>query len=150
MFEQGALRLAMLKLIAEQPRHGYDLIKAIEEMSGGAYTPSAGVVYPTLTLLEEQGYAASSAADGGKKVYAVTPEGEAHIEENDSTVRMLFGRLSEAAAQAGAGQSPKILRARENLRVALELKLGGGALTDAQVAAIAAALDEAAGKVEGA
>jgi DNA-binding PadR family transcriptional regulator len=149
MFEQGALRLALLKLIAEQPRHGYELIKAIEEKSGGAYSPSAGVIYPTLTLLEEQGYASSSEADGGKKVFSITPEGEAHLAENEGLVRALFARLSEAATRAGAGQSPKILRARENLRLALELKLGAGPLTDAQIAAIAAALDEAAKAVEG-
>ncbi len=150
MFEHGALRLALLKLIAEQPRHGYELIKAIEDLSGGAYSPSPGVIYPTLTLLEEQGYAASAEAEGGKKVYSITPEGEAHLTENESMVGALFGRLSEAAARAGAGQSPRIVRARENLRLALELKLGGGPLSDEQIAAIARALDEAAGAVEGA
>lgn len=148
MFEHGALRLALLKLIADEPRHGYELMKALEEMSGGAYSPSAGVIYPTLTLLEEQGYAASTAAEGGKKVYAVTPDGEAHLADNEAMVAALLARLSDVAAREGAGASPKIVRARENLRTALELKLGAGPLTDAQVAAVAAALDQAASAVE--
>src|ERR1700684_3168633 len=69
VFEQGDLRLVLLKLIADKPRHGYELIKAVEEAVGGAYAPSPGVVYPTLTLLEDMGYATVQAeAEGGKKL----------------------------------------------------------------------------------
>ena len=77
VFDQGDLRLVMLALIAEQPRHGYDIIKALEEMTGGEYSPSPGVVYPTLTLLLEQGLAETSDAEGGKKLYAATEAGRA-------------------------------------------------------------------------
>ena len=82
VFEQGDLRLVLLKLIADKPRHGYELIKAVEEAVGGAYAPSPGVVYPTLTLLEDMGYAKVQAeGDGGKKLYTVTSEGEALLAE---------------------------------------------------------------------
>ena len=64
MFESGELRLVLLKLIAEQPRHGYDLIRAIEEMTGGEYAPSPGVVYPTLTLLQDMGLIEEAAGEG--------------------------------------------------------------------------------------
>src|ERR1700742_4303903 len=79
IFEQGDLRLVLLKLIADQPRHGYELIKAVEDSVGGAYSPSPGVVYPTLTLLEELGYATAQ-EEGGKKLFSITPEGEAYLQ----------------------------------------------------------------------
>src|SRR5262245_23159033 len=66
MFDQGDLKFVILKLLAEKPRHGYEIIKELEERSGGRYTPSAGTVYPTLTLLEDMGYATASAEAGGK------------------------------------------------------------------------------------
>lgn len=81
MLADGDLRIIVLALIAEGPRHGYDVIKAIEERSSGIYSPSPGVIYPTLTYLEEVGYA-SAATDGNKKVYTITDTGRAHLEEN--------------------------------------------------------------------
>ena len=82
VFEQGDLRLLLLKLISEKPRHGYELIKAVEDGVGGAYSPSPGVVYPTLTLLEDLGYAKVAEAEGGKKLFTVTPAGEAFLRPN--------------------------------------------------------------------
>src|SRR5271170_7764122 len=81
VFEQGDLRLLLLKLISEKPRHGYELIKAVEDGVGGAYSPSPGVVYPTLALLEDLGYAKAAEADGGKKLFAITPAGETFLAE---------------------------------------------------------------------
>ena len=81
MFESGELRLVLLKLIADQPRHGYDLIRAIEELTHGSYAPSPGVVYPTLTMLQDMGLIQEAAAEGARKAFAVTPEGEAHLAE---------------------------------------------------------------------
>lgn len=81
MLADGDLKLITLSLLAEAPRHGYDIIKALEERTSGIYSPSPGVVYPTLTFLEEAGYAAS-AADGNKKVFSITEEGQAHLTEN--------------------------------------------------------------------
>src|SRR4051812_26977627 len=85
-FEHGDLRLVILSMLAEQPAHGYELIKALEEKTGGAYAPSPGVIYPTLTLLEEQGFAAVAAAEGGKKLYTITDEGRAYLASNRSIV----------------------------------------------------------------
>ena len=82
VFEQGDLKYVILKLLAEKPRHGYEIIKELEEQFGGAYSPSAGTVYPTLTLLEDLGYASVIPEEGGKKVYSITPEGQKYLEEN--------------------------------------------------------------------
>jgi hypothetical protein len=69
LFDYGELRFVLLRMIAQTPRHGYELIKAIEERMGGTYSPSPGVIYPTLTLLEEQGYATVTADSGKKQVH---------------------------------------------------------------------------------
>ena len=98
MFEQGDLKFVILRLLDEKPRHGYEIIKELEERSGGRYVPSAGTVYPTLTLLEEMGYAASTAEEGGKKVYAITEAGRAYLAENKSTVDDVLERLAQVGA----------------------------------------------------
>jgi DNA-binding PadR family transcriptional regulator len=147
VFEQGDLRLVLLKLIADQPRHGYELIKAVEDAVGGAYSPSPGVVYPTLTLLEELGYA-TAREDAGKKLYTITPEGRAHLENQAAAVSALFERIADVATANRGRRSPQILRAMENLRMALRLKLSSGPLGEEQVQAVAAALDAAARAVE--
>jgi DNA-binding PadR family transcriptional regulator len=85
MLADGDLRLIALALLAEGPRHGYEIIKALEERSSGIYSPSPGVVYPTLTFLEEAGYA-SSQTEGNKKVFSITEAGRAHLEENRALV----------------------------------------------------------------
>ena len=147
VFDQGDLRYVILALIGEKPRHGYELIKAIEDKLGGAYTPSPGVVYPTLTLLEEFGHARVSADQGGKKLYELTSEGTAFLEANRATVDAIFGRMAEVSAAQGGEPAPQVLRAIENLRFALRLKLSRG-LSDEQVQAITAILDDAARKIE--
>ena len=97
MFEQGDLKLVILRLLDEKRRHGYEIIKEIEERSGGRYSPSPGTVYPTLTMLEEMGYASSS-EEGGRKVYAITDEGRKYLAEHQVTVDNVFERLSELGA----------------------------------------------------
>ncbi len=147
-FEHGDLRLVILALIAEKPRHGYEIIKAIEERVGGAYSPSPGVVYPTLTLLEEIGHVTVTDSEGGRKLHAITPEGEQHLAVNRAAVAALFARI-EAAGQAGAGaDAPPVRRAVENLRLALRMRLSRGPLTPEQIRAIAAALDTAVTTIE--
>ena len=78
-FDSGQLRLVILQLIAEKPSYGYEIMKAIEERLSGGYAPSPGVVYPTLTLLEEEGLATVSSADGNKKLYAATEQGKEYL-----------------------------------------------------------------------
>lgn len=148
VFEQGDLRHVILALIAEQPRHGYELIKEIEDRLGGAYAPSPGVIYPTLTLLEELGFVTPSPGEGARKAYAITAEGRAELERNRATVDAIFKRMGEVAARAGGGPDPRIVRAMENLRLALRLRLERGKLSEAQIADVAAALDAAAATVE--
>jgi DNA-binding PadR family transcriptional regulator len=148
VFAPGDLKLLLPALIAEQPCHGYDLIRRIESLFDGAYTPSPGVIYPTLTLLEELGYVTAADAGGGKKLYTITDEGQAFLESNSQPVHGLFTRMAEAAAQSAAF-SPQIMRARENLKTALRLKLTSGSLTPEQIAAIAKVMDDAAAAIEG-
>ena len=100
MFESGELRLVLLKLIADEPRHGYDLIRAIEELTGGEYAPSPGVVYPTLTLLQDMGLIEEAAVEGPRKPFQATDEGRAHLEEQCEEVDALFERLSDLAPRA--------------------------------------------------
>jgi DNA-binding PadR family transcriptional regulator len=93
IFEQGDLKYVILRLLAEKPRHGYEIIKELEERFGGTYAPSAGTVYPTLALLEDLGYASVAPEEGGKKVYAITPAGEKYLEENKGAVEDIFERI---------------------------------------------------------
>ena len=147
MFESGDLRFVILALVAEKPSHGYELIKAIEEKLGGGYAPSPGVVYPTLTLLEELGYVTVEAQDGGKKLYSITAEGRAFLAENRRTVDGLFARMDQARSRGGRF-SPQIMRAMENLKTALKYRLMEGPLTEDEVQALAAAIDQAALAIE--
>ena len=90
VFDHGDLRFLILQLIAEGPKHGYELIKAIEEKLGGSYSPSPGVIYPTLTLLEDLRYATVSTRDGSRKCYAITRNGVAHLDANKPSVKAIF------------------------------------------------------------
>jgi DNA-binding PadR family transcriptional regulator len=147
-FAHGDLRLVILHLIAEKPRHGYEIIKAIEDQVGGAYSPSPGVIYPTLTLLEELGHVTVTSGDGGKKLHTITQEGRAYLDAYRPAVEALVARMEEAGRTHGGGTAPQILRAMENLKLALRLRLARGPLDEAQVNAVAAAIDAAATGVE--
>ncbi len=146
-FEQGDLRYLVMDLIAAQPRHGYEIIKAIEDALGGAYSPSPGVIYPTLTLLEETGLIAGE-AQGAKKLYTLTEAGRGWLETEAAAVQAARARLDEARARFGDGPRPEILRAMGNLRAALQVRLGRGELEAETLGRITAAIDKAAGEVE--
>ena len=103
MFDGGELRLVILALVAEKPRHGYEIIKELGERVGGDYSPSPGVVYPTLTMLEEMGYATASQDEAGRKLYTVTPEGEKVLADNRAQVDAIFERFSQRAEAMGQG-----------------------------------------------
>ncbi len=147
-FAHGDLRLVILNLIAEKPRHGYEIIKAIEDQAGGAYSPSPGVIYPTLTLLEELGYVVVTPGDGGRKSHDITDAGRLFLAANKPAVEALIARMTEASRARGDGPDPRIIRAMENLKLALRLRLNRGPLDPAQAASVAAALDAAAAAVE--
>ena len=148
-FAHGDLRLVILNLIAEKPRHGYEIIKAIEEAVGGAYSPSPGTIYPTLTLLEELGYVTvTPSPEGAKKLHEITDQGRSFLEANRPTLGLLLAKMAEATRTHGGGPAPQIVRAMENLKLALRLRLDRGPLTHEQVDGVAAAIDAAATAVE--
>ncbi|HEY9226571.1 MAG TPA: PadR family transcriptional regulator [Gemmatimonadaceae bacterium] len=94
MFEQGDLKYVILRLLEEKPRHGYEIIKELESRFGGSYAPSPGTVYPTLTMLEDLGYARVVPEEGGKKIFEITDEGRAHLKEHSGTVNDIFERIA--------------------------------------------------------
>jgi DNA-binding PadR family transcriptional regulator len=100
MLASGDLRLIALYFIEQQPRHGYDLIKAIEEKTGGMYSPSPGVIYPALTFLEEANYV-TSVAEGNKRLYTITDEGRTHLNDNRAAVEGTLAHLGRIAEQFG-------------------------------------------------
>ncbi len=149
MFDQGDLKLVILRLLDEKPRHGYEIIKELEERSHGRYTPSAGAIYPTLTMLEDLGYAVATPEEGGKKVYAITDAGRAHLAEHRPMVDELFDRVSQIGdAVFGDGVRP----ARDAM-IELAKEFGtvmmNGRRTPEQIAAIAAILEKAAADLRG-
>lgn len=148
MFESGELRLVLLKLIADEPRHGYDLIRAIEDLTGGEYAPSPGVVYPTLTLLQDMGLIEEAPGEGPRKPFQATDEGRAHLAEREEEVEALFDRLRDLAPRAGTTAGPAIGRAVKNLMTALSHRIGRDGLDEDLLHEIAAILDEAAQRIE--
>lgn len=149
MFGQGELRLALLKLIAGQPRHGYELIKAIEELTGGDYAPSPGAVYPTLQLLADEGLIEEDTDDtSARKPFRATDSGRAELANKADEVEALFGRLGEHAERQERGRSPHLFRAMGNLAQVLKQKARHGNLDDAAMDEIVDMIDEMAKRIE--
>lgn len=148
MFDADSLRLILLKLLSDSPRHGYDLIREVEERSGGAYVPSPGVVYPTLTLIADMGHAAEQPATSGRRLYAITPEGEAHLAEQAEAVAAAMERLAALATDAKRTNGAPIRRAMENLKMALGERLQREGVDEEAMLGVAAIIDEAAQKIE--
>jgi DNA-binding PadR family transcriptional regulator len=148
MFEGGELKLVLLKLIADEPRHGYELIKAVEEMTDGDYAPSPGIVYPTLTMLEDMGFIAARKSKDSKKIYEATEEGQAHLEENDEEVDDLIERLEGHGHSRRHGQRPEIGRAIGNLMTALSNRVANDVWNEALLEEVIDILDEAAQRIE--
>ena len=148
VFESGELRLVLLKLVADEPRHGYDLIRAVEELTGGEYAPSPGVVYPTLTLLQDMGLIEEVEAEGTRKAYRATSEGKAHLEENAEETAEIFSRLADLQTPKPHAGGPPIGRAVKNLMTALSHRVGRDGLDEDLLHEIAAILDEAAQRIE--
>ena len=147
MFDNGDLRLVVMQLLSERPRHGYEIIKALEERVGGGYSPSPGVVYPTLTLLEELGHASVTDERAGRRLYTLTPDGLTALAVSQRAVAAIFARLENGVASRG-GPPPQVVRAMENLAAAVRLRLQGQQANETQIDAIATAIDAAARTVE--
>lgn len=147
-FDYGELRLLTLSMIAAAPSHGYELMKAIEERMGGSYSPSPGVMYPTLTWLEDSGYAAVATDPTGRKRYQATAGGEAFLAANRAALDELLARIGAAGTEGQVGVPAPLVRGMENLKLALRLRLKRGPIDAAAADTIAAALDAAARIVE--
>lgn len=147
LLEHGDLRFVILALLKDKPGHGYELIRALEERTGGAYRPSPGAIYPTLSLLEDEGFVRSAGAEGGRKAYEITEAGREALEGNKAGVEAVFSRLDEAA-ESSPRSSPRVARAMQNLAMALRVALQGERPDEARLDAIVAAIDEAATKIE--
>jgi DNA-binding PadR family transcriptional regulator len=148
MFDSGELRLVLLKLIADQPRHGYDLIRAIEELTHGAYAPSPGVVYPTLTMLQDMGLIEEAKGDGARKVFEITADGKEHLAEKEAEIEDLLGRLESVGGDQRKAEGPPIKRAVGNLLSAIWHRVTRDDMDEGTMHKIAAILDEAAQKIE--
>ena len=152
MLAQGDLRLIALALIAEQPRHGYEIIKVLEEKTEGWYSPSPGIVYPTLTYLEEAGYVTAQ-TEGAKKLYTITEQGRAYLAENRDFVDAVLERLAAVGRRIArmrrrfgededgrreSGLPPLVKAAIDNLREVSIKQLAGDADAEAKVVEILA------------
>lgn len=145
-FGHGGLRLVLLSLISEQPRHGYDLIKAVEELTSGHYRPSAGMVYPLLNQLVEQGLIhaeVSTNEENKKQIYAIQPAGKKLLADESARVEHIFARVQQRAKQP-----VQVTRAIENFKLAIRLKLGNEVLTAAQASQLTEILDKAVRQIE--
>jgi DNA-binding PadR family transcriptional regulator len=148
VFESGELRLVLLHLISVQPRHGYDLIRAIEELTGGGYAPSPGVIYPTLTLLEEMGHIEQAPGEGARKPFQITDAGRAYLEENADEAEELLSRLKSLSPSYHPEGGSPVWRAMRNLGMAIRSRLTHGDVTEDTVHELAALIDEFAQRVE--
>jgi DNA-binding PadR family transcriptional regulator len=148
MFESGELRLVLLKLIADEPRHGYDLIRAMEDITGGEYAPSPGVVYPTLTLLQDMGLIEDAPGEGPRKSFQATAEGRSYLDERSEEVDGLFARLEDLKPRSENMAGPAIGRAVKNLMTALGHRLKAEGFDEDLFLEVAAILDDAAQKIE--
>jgi len=147
MFDAGDIKLVILRLLSEQPSYGYQLIKTMEEQLAGGYTPSAGVIYPTLTMLEEEGLATST-IESNKKVYSLTPQGMEFLEANKERIGELFERLEETGRGFERGRSPEIMKAFMNLRSAMMARVSRGTATAEQIRKITEAINAAAKAID--
>lgn len=143
MFGHGDLKLLLLALIEQQPRHGYEMIRIIEEMFHGHYSPSPGAIYPTLTMLEELGYAQVEETTGNRKLYAITDEGCAFLDENRAEVEAVTSRTEQSARMAAKMSAPMTVRkAMHTLKYALLMR--GTRWDKAEAQRVATILENAA------
>ncbi|GAC1651507.1 MAG: PadR family transcriptional regulator [Gemmatimonadaceae bacterium] len=148
MFGQGDLKYVILQLLEEKPRHGYEIIKDLEDRSGGAYAPSPGTVYPTLTMLEDLGYARATPEEGGKKVYEITPEGRTYLQENKGAVDDIFERIADFGSSFFGGPMREVNHAFKELGRATYTTAPRHAKDAERLAKIKEALDRAAREIE--
>lgn len=148
IFGPGDLRLMLLALIAERPRHGYELIKELEQKFGGGYAPSPGSVYPTLTLLEELGHISCRTPEASKRLFEITPEGSRYLQENAAALDSARVRMEMAArAVSGDVPPPDVHHAMHVLKASLLFHRGGW--DEAEIRRVRQILETAAEAISG-
>jgi DNA-binding PadR family transcriptional regulator len=148
IFDQGDLKYVILRLLDEKPRHGYEIIKEIEDRFGGMYSPSPGTVYPTLTMLEDLGYARAKPEESGKKIYEITDEGRAYLAENQPLIDDIFSRIAEFAQSIFGEPMMEVHRGMKDLGRAIYVTQNKPRTAE-QIRKIKEILDRAAKEVEG-
>jgi len=145
-FGHGDLRVVLLALLEQQSMHGYELIKALEERTGGAYRPSPGVIYPTLAMLEDEGLIRQAEGEAGRKNFAITDAGRAELERERPMVDALLARMDDASRHAGPGR-PRMARAMMNLGLAVKNRMSRP-MTPEQLDRIVGMIDDTAAAIE--
>lgn len=148
VFGPGDLRLVLLGLIEEKPRHGYELIKELEQKFGGGYAPSPGSVYPTLTLLEELEHVRAANSEGTKRLFEITAEGRKYLRENEAAMKSAMARMEMAARVVSGESPPEVLHhAMHTLKAALRFHRGGWSTKETE--RVRKILEDAATKIAG-
>ncbi len=148
LFDSAELRLVLLKLLEEQPRHGYDLIREVEARSGGAYAPSPGVVYPMTTLLLDMGLVEETAGEGARKLFSISESGRAHLAERTEEAEAAFGKLHALARLRERTDAAPVARAMHNLKAAIHNRLSQDGVDKAVILDVAGLIDQAASRIE--
>ena len=143
-FGHGELRLVVLNILKDNASHGYELITAIETLTQGNYSPSPGVIYPTLDLLQDQGLITVHEEDGGRKKIAITAEGIQTLEENQEPLEHIQARLKSRMVGHELRKNPQMKRALDNFKAVLDLKVNQGEIGDAQLKQVIGIIDRAA------
>ena len=143
-FGHGDLRLVILDILTHNASHGYELIKAIENMTQGNYTPSPGVIYPTLEYLQDQTYITITEEENGRKRIAITVAGQQWLDENQEQLAQIQARIKARSVGFQLRKNPQMKRALDNFKAVLDLKVNQGELSDAQLKQIIGVIDRAA------
>ncbi|WP_120075961.1 PadR family transcriptional regulator [Aurantiacibacter odishensis] len=148
LFGPGELRLVLLAMLAEEPRHGYELIKALEDMTAGSYSPSPGTIYPTLQMLADEGAIAEQDSEDAKKLFQATESGLAELEDRKDEIEELWDRLGRKREKARPKGSSELFRAMGNLAQVIRNKAADGKLKDLDKEQVVDLIDELARKIE--
>lgn len=143
-FGHGELRLVILDILTRDASHGYELIKAIETQTQGNYTPSPGVIYPTLDFLQDQALITVSDEEGGRKQIAITTQGQQWLDENREHLEHIHERIKARCVGFELRKNPQMKRALENFKAVLDLRVNHGDTSDAQIKKIIGIIDRAA------
>ncbi|WP_259673092.1 PadR family transcriptional regulator [Providencia rettgeri] len=149
LFDHGDLHIMVLSLVAKKPSYGYEIIKDIQEASNGLYVPSPGVIYPTLTLLEEQGFLESQIVERNRKSFTITPEGASHLAQNKDIEVVIARKLAKARdMQQGGNLAEDIEMAVSRFKALLRHKMVLKQLNEEQTRQIASIINDAVKQIE--